>query len=529
VDTPHSTALTDTGNDMTQGHPQPTVNIRPGVKILSVLSHLNYRPWFAVAEFVDNSIQSYLDNVRELEEVEGEGFRLRIEIELDGADGGRLVVRDNAAGIQREQYARAFRPAALPANRSGLSEFGMGMKSAACWFSPYWSVRTSALGEPYERTIVFDVDAIVRDEIEELIAQSKSVEEHRHYTELVMERLHKVPQKKTTGKIKEHLASIYRIFIRSGQVELYFNGSPLTYQTPKVLNAPLYSSEVSTPVHWYKEIDFDFGQGMRVHGFAALREKASTAEAGFALFRRNRVIQGSADETYRPHTIFGAPNSYRYQRLFGELHLEGFSVSHTKDGFQWDESEQAFLDLLKEHLNSPPMPLLEQAEGFRTLQRTRDLRSAAVLSNDRVTQTIQDHVPDVLEHQIEELPEQLPPPAVLALASEVAAQRSIRIEVLDDVWEIIVELTNDPAIGDWISYSENQRANDARHVAIRLSLAHPFMLQFGGATAEQIEPLQRVATAIVLSEIAARESGVRHAGTIRRNINKLLREALARP
>lgn len=514
---------------MTQSRPQSTVNIRPGVKILSVLSHLNYRPWFAVAEFVDNSIQSYLDNIKELEELEGREFRLRIEIELDGADGGRLVVRDNAAGIHRDQYARAFRPAALPADRSGLSEFGMGMKSAACWFSPYWTVRTSAFGESYERTITFDVDAIVRDEIEELTVMTKSVAEHRHYTEIVMERLHQVPQKKTTGKIKDHLSSIYRIFIRSGQIEIRYNGSALTYEAPKVLLAPLYSDEASTPVHWRKEIDFDFGQGMRAHGFAALREKASTAEAGFALFRRNRVIQGSADETYRPHAIFGAPNSYRYQRLFGELHLEGFSVSHTKDGFQWDENEQAFLDLLKEHLNDPRMPLLDQAEGFRTLQRTRDLRNAAQLSTDRVTQTIRDHVPDVLEEQIEELPEQSPAPFSLASASEVAAKKSVRIEVLNDIWEVVVELTNDPAIGDWISYSANERYGEARYVTIRLSLAHPFMVQFGGSSAEQIEPLQRVAIAIVLSEITARESGVSQAGTIRRNINRLLREALAKP
>ena len=30
-----------------------TVSIRPGVSVLSVLRHLNYRAWFALAEFVD--------------------------------------------------------------------------------------------------------------------------------------------------------------------------------------------------------------------------------------------------------------------------------------------------------------------------------------------------------------------------------------------------------------------------------------------------------------------------------------------
>ena len=37
-----------------------TINIRPGVGYLSILSAINYTPLHATAEFVDNSIQSYL-------------------------------------------------------------------------------------------------------------------------------------------------------------------------------------------------------------------------------------------------------------------------------------------------------------------------------------------------------------------------------------------------------------------------------------------------------------------------------------
>ena len=67
--------------------------------------------------------------------------------------------------------------------------------------------------------------------------------------------------------------------------------------------------------------DFNFGGGLRAHGFAAIRRKASVSDAGFALFRRNRLIQGSGDEGYRPEFIFGKPNSFPYQRIFGEIHL----------------------------------------------------------------------------------------------------------------------------------------------------------------------------------------------------------------
>ena len=68
-----------------------------------------------------------------------------------------------------------------------------------------------------------------------------------------------------------------------------------------------------------------------------------------------------------------------------------------------------------------------------------------------------------------------------------------------------------------------------RVVTVRVSLAHPFMERFGGTGHDEIEPLLRIAAAIGLSEITARESGVRMAGTQRRNINELLRGALCKP
>jgi Histidine kinase-, DNA gyrase B-, and HSP90-like ATPase len=120
------------------------VDIRPGVSILAVLRHLNYRPWFALGEFVDNSVQSFLDHRRELEIAEGTGLKLRVDIDIDPTPPARISIRDNAAGIFPTEFPRAFRPASVPPDRSGLAEFGMGMKSAACWFAPKWSVRTKA-------------------------------------------------------------------------------------------------------------------------------------------------------------------------------------------------------------------------------------------------------------------------------------------------------------------------------------------------------------------------------------------------
>jgi hypothetical protein len=513
-----------------------TINIRPGVTILSILRHLNYRPWFAIAEFVDNAIQSFLDYKDELELAEGEGYKLKVSIEFDAIDGGLLTVRDNAAGIHEADYPRAFRPAELPPDQSGLSEFGIGMKSAACWFAPEWKVRTTALGEPIERTVSFNIDKIVRDELEELKVQTRKVQPNSHYTEITLSNLHQPPQGRTVTKIKDHLASIYRVFIRNGTLELFYNGDKLSAPQPKILKAPYYKTETSEPVLWRKEIEFDFGLGLKAYGFAALLETANSSRAGFALLRRHRLIEGGADEGYRPEYIFGKPNSYRYQRLIGELELEGFEVSHTKDGFQWAEYEDIFLELLKEELNSKPLPLLDQAEGYRAKPKKADLKQGAEIATARTAETIKRELPPVFEKQLKAQPDNQPPPAALPTAT-IVTFREMEVELHKLKWQIFLELSNDPSIGEWLTVSDKPLGHgtgvtgalrSVRRIYLRIALAHPFTERFGGVDLSQLEPLVRVAVAVGLGETAARDSGVKQAATIRRNMNDLLREVLSK-
>ena len=504
------------------------VDIRPGVSVLAVLRHLNYRPWFALGEFVDNAVESFVRHRKALEELHGPEYRLLVEIDIDSAAPARISVRDNAAGIFESQYGRAFRPAAIPPDRSGLAEFGMGMKSAACWFAPKWSVRTSALGESIERTVHFDIANIVNDEIEELTIREADQDPEAHYTEVVLNDIFHVPVGRTVAKLKEHLTDIYRAFIRDSLLELKFNGETLAYSEPQILKAPYFKEKEGQPQLWRKEIEFDFGDGLSVHGFAALRETANTAKAGFSLFRRGRVIQGSGDEGYRPSYIFGSSNSYRYQRLFGELHLDGFEVSHTKDGFRWDENEQPFLELLREHLDSEELPLLKQAEGYRVRVARVRLATTARQAVTNTAQAMENTLPEVLPAVAGAEP--VDTPEEEAPHIETLASRRFDISFRDRDWSINVELTNDPAESQWLALSAvPETATAPRSIDIRVSMAHPFMVRFAQTDAEDVEALLRVAAALALAEVLARDSGVRKAGTVRRNVNDIIRDALSEP
>lgn len=503
------------------------VDIRPGVSVLAVLRHLNYRPWYALSEFVDNAVQSFSEHREELGNIQNESSKLRVDIDLDATSPHRISIRDNAAGIFESEYDRAFRPAAIPPNRTGLAEFGMGMKSAACWFAPRWSVRTSAFGEPVERIIRFDIENIVNDAIEELTIHETSVAPESHYTEIVLEDVFHLPVGRTIGKLKEHLTDIYRAFMRDGILELRFNGDSLKYRQPKVLKAAHFK-DGGPAREWRKSIEFDFGNGLSVRGFAALRETANTAKAGFSLFRRGRVIQGSGDEGYRPARIFGSSNSYRYQRLFGELHLEGFEVSHTKDGFRWDDNEQPFLELLREYLDTEELPLLKQAEGYRVKVARARLTTSAHQAVENTAEALESRLPEVIPAVADAEPVDTPsaePPQISTLAS-----RCFDISFRDRQWTIKVELTDDAAQGPWLEVTDLAPSlQQPRCLTIRVSMVHPFMVRFAQTDPEDVEALVRLAAAIAVAEVLARDSGVRNSGTIRRNVNDILRDALSEP
>ena len=237
---------------------------------------------------------------------------------------------------------------------------------------------------------------------------------------------------------------------------------------------------------------------------------------------------GQSSVHYRPVHVFGRSNSYRYQRLFGELHLDGFDVSHTKDGFRWDENEQPFLELLRDYLDSGDVPLLRQAEGYRVREPVERIKTAAKQAVNSTTQAMETHLPEILPAVAAAKP--VDTPTEEAPQKSLLAGRQFDIRFRDKKWSVKVELTNDPAESQWVAVSDTPKTHSGpRKLSIRVSMAHPFMMRFAQTDTEDVEGLLRVAAAIALAEVLARDSGVRQAGTVRRNVNAVLREALSEP
>ena len=76
------------------------INIRPTSGVYATYRRLSYQPWTAIAEFVDNSTQSFYDHKEELMQAKYfKGLIIDIEYKEDRINGDSLTILDNAYGM----------------------------------------------------------------------------------------------------------------------------------------------------------------------------------------------------------------------------------------------------------------------------------------------------------------------------------------------------------------------------------------------------------------------------------------------
>lgn len=322
-----------------------SLEFRVGPDTINSYRRLSYQPWYAIAEFVDNSTQNYFDNKDALDAAyEAEEDSLHVSITYD-RDQGYLRIADNAMGMSYEELQRALHVGLPPANPTGRSRYGMGLKTAASWMGNRWKITTKKLGEPREYQVTVRVPKIAAGENGlEVVVVDKP--EDMHYTIIEIFDHNRSFYGRTLGKISDYLSSMYREDFRRGILTLEWRGQQLTWTDldGKLLTAK--NGEI-----YKKEFSFDV-DGKPVRGWVGILSRGSRSEAGFSILHSGRVIRGWPD-SWRPSSLYGqlgGSNDLINQRLVGEIHLDGFEVSHTKDDILWlGNQEEEVENLLKEY------------------------------------------------------------------------------------------------------------------------------------------------------------------------------------
>ena len=510
------------------------LNIQPQAGVIGVFSRLNYKPWYAIAEFVDNSTQSFYSHQ---EELANHGINsVDIHINYD-ADKDIPTIVDTAFGMELDDFARAVKIDSPPEDKSGRNEYGMGLKTAASWFGNVWSVRSTQLGSDNEYYTEINIPELRQNNINTVPIRRTKVDVAQHGTTIIIQEItKKIGSPRTKNKITELLKSMYRRDLNSELVRIEYDGDLLYYDDHDCLS---FRNRT-----WKKELDFSFEFDRQIHcvrGFVGILAHGGFGRAGFALFRRNRVVVGGEDFNYKPEEIFGQAQSTIAHKLFGELDLDDFPVNQAKDGFVWDDGlEEQFIKELKSHIKE----YIDIAKITNKDREKEESTSKGV--SDNVQNQVQDTINRSFGNQLQQSEltifdltpqsDEMKDSAELREYKEYQTEQNNLPEEIDDKvrdYSIPLDGANKCIIyvrwtkGNATTWIKVDTEEDGSKADIQLNINHPFFKPFSEKEDFKLV-LEKFAIAFALAEIRARNNansdGMISPNAFRTHINNFLKE-----
>ena len=500
--------------------------------------HQPYTHWFAISEFIDNSVSSYLEHKDKLREINGDNYVLDVHIDFSKVNQGTLTIEDNAAGIDPERYEKAFSIGALRTPNAEynqtLNEYGRGMKVAGFWFSPTWEVESSFLGDPVQKHVVMSLDNMTKENGYAADVKIRKQKANKSFTRLTLTQLKssgykKWPKPATVSKIKRHLSDIYRVLIDDSdgqpQLRLFWkfdqdDGFERIYpQDYGFLKAKKAKSEDPQEITWSAKYNWSLGEGKSISAHFGILAKGSYKQAGFIVYRKDRGILGTGEKKWKPERIFKATNSFESLRLFGFVNVEGFRKLPSTDNIDWEGKEEIVIDGIIHHLTLPEMDFIHQVKNHKQPKPKNSVNTIVKEPTERLEQseTSNKTLDEVTKPNIEGQSIDIPEDTFVPKGSG-----TIKLEHDGTSWIVNYKVTTEPTFKDYVKVEQNHGLDieGTRNLDITIGLESPFLNRYARSP-ESYEPLLRIAVAICVSEKLA-ELAIPDADLVRINLNKIL-------
>ena len=544
------------------------------VGILQILKSVSYTPAEAIAEYVDNSVQSYLDNKENLKKI-NKNYKLKVSIICNKDE---IIIEDNAAGIEDKVFELALKTAAMSQgfksksksnSKNSLNEFGMGMKAASYWFTNTWTIKTKSIYEKSNKTVKLDLNKIIENGSGITPVKEEYENNIKGYTIITLKNLHQ--HIANHQKIIDRLASIHRQFLNkdiditftAGKDKKY-NNIKVYYDRPKFRKEPPYlpyqkwinenkgnlnNKNIKklrpNDIIWKVPFKFKFGviqKGMIAEGYVAKMQEQTKAISGFYYFRRGKLLEGPV----HPETFFnnGKPDGTSTSNaIYSEVNFEGANSVFSKNRMNIDDRDRQDFEIKLRNILRQDF----QKSGSDILKQLKVPNKEINLLYDQEKKLMEGKInPEELEdyklsqkhHGIESALKALkknlnntaltknPKKPLPSFDGKVTPSELIKgIKVGNKKYTFNLEQTFEETASDpWLDYE----IDDIKKViTIRIAMAHPFIQHyFLGASREKIQQgIKLLAKYLVIAENTAREvQGVRRPEVIRDNINKILYE-----
>lgn len=352
------------------------VDISPEISIYNLLESYPYNLGSALSEYVDNSVQSFLDNKEKLNK---EKINVTITVDFSDKSNKKITIEDDGAGITDSDLKRAMKPAFKP-NEQNLNEFGIGMKAASIWIGRKWTLTNSQIDRENStecQRMVFNLNKLIIENKGKVPISTIDKNCCKSGVKITIEELVKDFDENQIEDAFLTLEENYQYFINVDKIlnlHLIFSENkslpslpdeatliPKVLVSPKMIikkNEPYWEDDIHRV--WKKDVNFEFN-GKTVNGFVMCRDTSSYKNPGVKIFRQKRLIQGTTRNPNLPIDLLDTANKRISIRFFAELHLDGQKISNNKA--ELNINEKLFYTKLQEQ--DGVQEILDQAKNYQ--------------------------------------------------------------------------------------------------------------------------------------------------------------------